>query len=69
MEIQERIDELLSSPKTILGEALWEPGQRPDIRVMRRVLLENGEARGATLVAYAYPRAPTQEYRHLIVFR
>lgn len=68
MDIQSRIDDLLRSPKTILGENLWEQGQRPDIRVMRRVLLENGESLGAALVSYAYPRARMQEYRHLVVF-
>lgn len=69
MEMKTRVDELLANPKSILGAAKWEPGQRPDTREMRRVLLENGEATGAMLISFAYPKAPSQEFRHLITFR
>lgn len=68
MDLQARVDELLATPKTVLGPPQWKVGQRPETREMRRVLLENGEARGASLVSMAYPTARLQEYRHMVVF-
>lgn len=68
MDMKARIDEMLAAPKTILGEPRWKISRRPDTREMRRLLLESGEAKGASLVSFAYPRSDRREYRHLIVF-
>ena len=67
MDLRLRVQELLQTPKTILGPPRWKVGSRPDWREMKRTLLENGEARGASLVSFAYPKTNQREYRHLIV--
>lgn len=69
MDIRVRIDELLRTPKTILGDAIWKVGSKPETRVMRRILLEDGEAKGAELISHAYPTTVGKEFRHLIVYR
>jgi hypothetical protein len=68
MDLKARVDKLLAAPKTILGEATWQIGARPDTREMRRVLLEDGEALGATLISQAYPKTAGHEFRHMITF-
>lgn len=68
MDLKNRIDQLLAAPKTILGERVWETGSRPDTRLMKRTLLENGEALGAHLISHAYPTSTGREFRHLITF-
>ncbi len=68
MDIRDRVDEFLAAPKAIIGPATWEVGTRPEVRIMKRSLLQDGEALDAFLHCTAYPTTPNQEFRHLIVF-
>lgn len=68
MDLKSRVDLILSSPKSILGDLRWEVGARPDMRQMKRTLLVNGEAVGAALISQAYPRTRGREFRHMITF-
>lgn len=68
MDIRERVDQFLAAPKSIIGPPKWEIGSRPETRILKRALLEDGEAVDAFLHSQAYPRTALKEYRHLIVF-
>ena len=68
MDIKARVDELLAAPQTLLGAPQWKIGHRPETRELRRILLENGESRGAVLISMAYPSTRLDDYRHMIVF-
>jgi hypothetical protein len=68
MDLKARVDRLLKTRKTIVGQPRWTVGQRPDMREIRRILLEDGEALGGNLITQAYPGTATREFRHLITF-
>lgn len=68
MDIRDRIDQFLAAPKQIIGPPKWEIGARPEQRILKRSLLEDGEAVDAFLHSQAYPLTALKEYRHLIVF-
>lgn len=68
MDLKARIDALLATPKTILGLPTWTIGPRPETRLMKRTLLEDGEARGASLLHLAYPGTTGRQFRHMITF-
>ena len=68
MDLKARVDRLLATPKTIVGQPRWAVGQRPDMREIRRTLLEDGEALGGYLITQAYPGTAAREFRHLITF-
>ena len=68
MDLKTRVDQLLASPKTILGPPQWKVGSRPETRQMKRTLLEDGEAKGAFLISQAYPTTAGREFRHMVTF-
>lgn len=68
MDIRVRVDEFLAAPKTIVGPPTWQIGSRPEMRFMKRALLQEGEAMDAFLHSQAYPTTKSKEFRHLIVF-
>lgn len=68
MDLRTRVDVLLETSKTILGLPTWVIGQRPDTSLMKRTLLEDGEARGAFFISQAFTTTVGKEFRHLITF-
>lgn len=69
MDVRADADEFLAAPKTILGPPTWVVGARPETRLIKRNLLQEGEAVDAFLHTQAYPNTNPREFRYLIVFR
>ena len=68
VDVRVDVDYFLAADKIIIGPPTWSIAPRPNIRIMKRSLLLEGEAIDAFLHCQAFPRTQQHEFRHLIVY-
>lgn len=68
MDLLSETDRFMACQKTIIGLPTWKFAPRPNVRLMKRGLLADGEAVDAFIHSQAYPGTNPKEFRHLIVF-
>ena len=69
MDIRADADDFLAMSKTIIGRPTWVIDPRPNLRLMKRNLLIDGEPSDGYLITQAVVRTEPREYRHLITFK
>jgi hypothetical protein len=69
LDIRVETDDFLAVQKTIIGPPTWTIDPRPNLRLMKRNLLVNGETSDGYLISQAVLRSDPREFRHLIIFK